>query len=106
AENNVENVQFLLAVIRPEDTTTYFHKRPSLGKMDKHKIVNRQTLIIKVPRKAAAQLTGTNKGFQKFQLAMLAFGYIKLDQEYGLVDEDYIYFDIGFICPPPSDCDN
>jgi len=106
AENNVENVQFLLAVIRPEDTTIYFHKRPSLARMDKHKIINRQTLIIKIPRRAAAQLTGTANGFQKFLLSMLAFGYIKVDREYGLFDDAFIYFDIGFICPPPSDCVN
>ncbi|MFN2438990.1 MAG: hypothetical protein ABR503_07305 [Chitinophagaceae bacterium] len=106
AENNVENVQFLLAVIRSEDTTSYFHKRPSLARTDRHKIINRQTLILKIPRKAAAQLTGITNRFQKFQLSMLAFGYIRVDKEYGLVDEDYIYFDIGFICPPPSDCDN
>ncbi len=87
-------------MIRPEDTTTYFHKRPSLAKTDKHKIVNRQTLIIKIPRRAAAQLTGTTKGFQRFQLAMLAFGYIKIDREFGLVDEDYIYFDIGLYVRP------
>ncbi|MDQ3682243.1 MAG: hypothetical protein M3352_04110 [Bacteroidota bacterium] len=106
AENNVENVQFLLAVIRPEDTTIYFHKRPSLARMDKHKIINRQTLIIKIPRRAAAQLTGATNGFQKFLLSMLAFGYIKVDNEYGLFDDEFIYFDIGFICPPPSDCAN
>ena len=106
AENNIQNVQFLLAVIRPEDTSTYFKKRPSLAKADKQKIVNRQTLIIKIPRSAALKLTGIKTGYQKFLVSMLAFGYIKVNNEYGLVDDDFIYFDIGFICPPPSDCDN
>ena len=104
AEKNIKNVQFLLAVIRPEDTVTYFQKRPSLEKTHRHKIINRQTLIIKIPRRAAAQLTGINSGYQKFLISMLAFGYIQLDKEYGLTDEDFVYFDIGFICPPPSDC--
>ncbi len=104
AENNIQNVQFLLAVIRPEDTATYFQKRPSLAKADKQKITNRQTLIIKIPRSAAVQLTSTGKGYQKFLLSMLAFGYIRVDREYGLLDESFVYFDIGFICPPPSDC--
>lgn len=104
AVNNIQNVQFLLAVIRPEDTTTYFQKRPSLARADKQKVINRQTLIIKIPRKAALQLAGTKTSYQKFVLSMLGFGYIQLEKEYGLFDENYIYFDIGFICPPPSDC--
>jgi|GEM_PF-2688016 len=104
AENNIKNVQFLLAVIRPEDTATYFHKRSSLAKTDRHKIINRQTLIVKIPRRAAVKLAGSSQAVQNFMVSMLAFGYIKVDNEYGLTDEDFMYFDIGFICPPPSDC--
>ncbi len=104
AENNIKNVQFLLAVIRPEDTATYFHKRSSLAKTDRHKIINRQTLIVKIPRRAAVKLAGSSQAVPNFMVSMLAFGYIKVDNEYGLTDEDFMYFDIGFICPPPSDC--
>jgi hypothetical protein len=94
----------LLAVIRPEDTATYFHKRSSLAKTDRHKIINRQTLIVKIPRSAAVKLAGNSQAVQNFMVSMLAFGYIKVDNEYGFTDDDFMYFDIGFICPPPSDC--
>jgi hypothetical protein len=104
AQNNIKNVQFLLAVIRLEDTATYFPKRPALAKADKQKLINRPTLIVKVPRRAAVQLAGTRQAFQKFMVSMLALGHIYVDKEFGFADEDYIYFDIGFICPPPSDC--
>jgi hypothetical protein len=104
AANKIENVQFSLAVIRPEDTAMYFRKRPSLPSTDRPKVVNRPTLIMKVPRSGMPGLSSINSGFEKFMLSMLAYGYINLNKEYELSDDSYVYFDIGFICPPPEGC--
>ena len=105
AAGNIQNIEFILAVIRPQDTARYFAKHPSLSDTDKFKVVNRQTLIIKVPREVAQQLSyGRRNQLQKFSAAMLALGYTKIDSGFGLNFEGSVYFDIGTICPPPEGC--
>ena len=101
-------IEFVFSTIRKEDTARYVRNRNlQFTTEQRNQLVNRPIVLIKVPRTALDFMaTKNNNNVQQFITAMLALGYIKADQPYNIIYDGSIYFDIGVVCPPPSDCFN
>lgn len=104
AAAKLENIEFILAVIRPQDTARYFERHP-LAAEHRPKVVNRQTILIKIPREVAGQISKSRlRRADKLITALYGLGYKPWEVEGGWPAGGSVYFDIGVICPPPSDC--
>lgn len=108
--NGVTDVKVLITTIRPDDVEQYSKRNPGLTAAEKKDIVGRQTVILRVPRKAFVSNSGS--GFKTspanpLMISLLAAGMVVLDKAADTAGaEDDIYFGIGTICPPPTSCDN
>jgi hypothetical protein len=108
-QNGIENIQFMIVTLRPEDVAKYARRYNNLTENDRQELVGRQALIIKVPREAfltEGEEAKINSQKNSLRVSLLGLGLIQLD---GILEADpaagSIYFSIGVICPPPSPCD-
>jgi len=106
--NGISEVSFLMTVIRPQDVARYRRNHPSSAATDEQ-LRGSQLVIIRVNRSAFEKNSG-NKSSRlsnsSTMVSLLGMGLIFLDQPYGIDGkDDYFYFDLGVICPPPASCD-
>lgn len=104
----VSTVQFLFATIREQDTTRYFSKHSNVAKEDRRSIIGKATLLLRVPRRAFNLSFNEDPLKNRVIKQMMGAGFILLDAPYGGSPSGIsgdLYFDIGTVCPPPSNCD-
>ena len=109
----ITDVQVYIVMIRTEDLDFYARHRPGMSPGDKADMLNRQMLVIKVPRRAFFQAgSGINKlipGSNPLMLSLLSAGLLQIDNPKSegtpQTEDDSIYFSFGKICPPPAICD-
>ncbi len=111
AANGVADVKVLIVSIGADDAEHYGRRNPGLSAADKKDIIGRQTVIIRVPRAAFSEASGSGKISpvnNKLMLSLLTAGLVMLDKPFAELPQrgDDIYFSIGNICPPPTSCDN
>ncbi len=111
AANGVADVKVLIVSIGAEDAEHYGKRNPEFSAADKKDIIGRQTVIIRVPRAAFAEASGSGKITplnNKLMVSLLTAGLVMLDKPFAELPQrgDDIYFSIGNICPPPTSCDN
>ena len=107
AAAGIDSVQFMITMIRAQDTAHYIRNNPRLTTTQKRDLIGRQMLILRVPRAAFNEESfGWLHRGNKVLTGLLANGLILLNPVYwGLpADKDYYYFSAGTICPPPSSC--
>ena len=108
----IGEVRVFIVTIRPEDLDYYARQRPGLTDSEKADMLDRQMLVIKVPRAAFFQ---GGSGFKKsipgnnpLMLSLLGSGLFLIDNPeiFGIApfSDSFIYFSFGEICPPPSSC--
>lgn len=107
ATAGIDSVQFMITMIRAQDTAHYIRNNPRLTTAQKRELIGRQMLILRVPRTAFNEESfGWLQRGSRVLMGLLAHGLILLNPVYwGLpADSDYYYFSTGTICPPPSSC--
>jgi hypothetical protein len=111
AANGVTDIKVLIVTLRVEDTAQYSKHNPGMTASEKKDIIGRQTIVIRVPRKAFGSGESGSRiiipGKSSLMLSLLTAGMLVIDKPsevpYGADD---IFFEFGSICPPPTSCDN
>lgn len=110
--NGVTDIKVLIIMLRVEDTARYSKRNPGMTAAEKRDIIGRQTIVLKVPRRAfGSSQSGSGININRnnpLMLSLLAAGMFVLDKpvENITMAEGDIYFELGLICPPPTSCDN
>ena len=103
------NVQFIFVTVRAQDTARYFSKHPNVMKEDRGSLIGKPTLLLKVPRRAFNLAMNEDPLKNKLIRQLIGAGFMLLDSPYGggvgSQTLDALYFDLGTVCPPPSNCD-
>ena len=107
--NGVTEVKAVFVTIRSEDVENYSSRHSGMSAAEKRDVIGRQTLVLRVPRKAflesGSKITIPNNN--PLMLSLLAAGLVVM--EVPMKDlagsGDDIYFEFGAICPPPNSCD-
>ncbi len=109
--NGIATVKVMVVSIRQEDVAHYEKNNPGISATDKTELVGRQTLVIRVPRRAFAAAAGSGMNIPKNNpiiTSLLASGFFPFAAELaGMAPgsgDDY-FFSFGQICPPPNSCD-
>lgn len=107
--NGVTDIKAMIVTIRADDTAQYSKRNPGMTAAEKKDIIGRQTIILRVPRKAFGP-SGSRinvPGNNPLMLSLLAAGMVVMDNPTGVASADEeVYFGLGIICPPPTSCDN
>jgi hypothetical protein len=102
-------IQFVIATLRVQDIAHYLGHHPGLDDGSQKELIGRQILLVRVPRAAfglAQQRKPAKLNDNRLMISLSAIGLTWLDKPYNLsVETDYLYFEIGNICPPPGTCD-
>lgn len=106
---HLTEVEFIIASLTKDLAPHYASRHPELSPDEIKDLKNRHVLLIKVPKnifekaEQSGAYIGTNK--ESFLVSLQSVGLIKLDKPYNIKPMvDYIYLDIGIICPPPNVC--
>lgn len=110
----IDTIQFLICNFRKNDIPQYItqyegkHRAKKnlkqLSSTENNDLVDRQYLVIKVPRRAFGNRGNSGKSaLPGAMTSLLASGLIQVNPEGS--DEAYVYLSVGRICPPPSDCE-
>ena len=112
-EKGIGEIQIYIVMIRPEDVNHFAAFRPGMSESDKRDMIGRQSVVLKVPRAAffdGASQSGSKISVPKtnpLMLSLLGAGLFQIEnpgkQEAAFVEE-YVYFSIAVICPPPASC--
>ncbi|HSU27213.1 MAG TPA: hypothetical protein VLJ68_02450 [Chitinophagaceae bacterium] len=109
--NGIATVKVMVVSIRQEDVEHYEKNNPGISATDKTDLVGRQTLVIRVPRRAFAGAAGSGIKVPKnnpILTSLLASGFFPFAAELAGMPAgggDDIFFSFGQICPPPNSCD-
>lgn len=108
--NGITDIKLLIVSIRSEDTAQYSKHNPGMTPAEKKDLIGRQTVIIRVPRKAFGP-SGSRiniLGNNPLMVSLLAVGMVTMDKPMGGIPygEGDVFFGLGTICPPPTSCDN
>jgi len=104
----VSKVQFIFAMIREQDTTRYFSRHSSVAREERKFLIGKPTLLLKVPRMAFNLALNEDPLKNRVIRQLVGAGFILLDSPYGGIPSGIsgdLYFDLGTVCPPPSNCD-
>lgn len=104
----IMTVQFIFAQIREQDTAQYFRKHSNVAKVHHPTIIGKSTLLLKIPRSAFDLALNTDPRNNEIVQKMKGGGLALITESYaGVMSGDgYLYFDSGFICPPPDNCNS
>ncbi len=102
----IMSVQFIFAQIRVQDTAQYFRKNYDVAKVHRHTIIGKTTLLLKIPRSAFDLALNTDLRNNDIVQKMKGGGLVLITENYAGVapGDGYLYFDSGYICPPPDNC--
>jgi hypothetical protein len=109
-ENGINDVQFVFATIRAEDTDKYINRLKKHGKntdqVTSNNIKDKPTILLRVPRSAfnlaLNEEPKNNSLVQKISASGPMVNTLEGNTQFASA---YLYFDIGTICPPPDGCD-
>lgn len=107
-DHNIDKVQFIIAALRPQLITQYIRLNPGLSKAARVSLSERHTVLVRIPRKAF--LNGQSSSFSNqdnsLMISLLSLGLIEVEKavDAPVIAGDYIYLQVGSICPPPAIC--
>lgn len=108
SENNIPEVSVMVIALRPRDIAHYRRMNPNTTATD-NEIRGSQILVFRVPRSAFANSVMQSGKFIRnnpLMLSLAAAGLTLMESRYSKmpVAEEFLYFSMGAICPPPASC--